>query len=195
MYGLVNRAVQELVTKNHGEEVWLRIRSQAKVDTPSFLRLTQYPDEVTYALVGAASAELGVPASDLLREFGRSWIGFAMREGYRELFQISGKDLRSFLANLDNLHARLGMTFVGMNAPSFVVSDKGPDEMLVRYYSSRPGLAPFVQGLLEGLGPVFSCQVQATIESTRADGQDHDAFHVRCTPEPAPAASRPEPAG
>ncbi len=194
MYGLVNRAVQELVTKNHGEEVWLRIRSQAKVDTPSFLRLTQYPDEVTYALVGAASAELGVPASDLLREFGRSWIGFAMREGYRELFQISGKDLRSFLANLDNLHARLGMTFVGMNAPSFVVSDKGPDEMLVRYYSSRPGLAPFVQGLLEGLGPVFGCQVQATIESTRADGHDHDAFHVRCTPEPASASSRPEPA-
>lgn len=194
MYGLVNRAVQELVTRNHGEEVWLRIRQRAQVDTPSFLRLTQYPDEVTYALVGAASAELGAPASDLLREFGRSWIGFAMKEGYRELFMISGKDLRSFLANLDNLHARLGMTFVGMNAPSFVVTDRGQDEMVVRYYSSRPGLAPFVQGLLEGLGPVFGCQVQATIESTRADGQDHDAFHVRCTPAPDRAGHRLEPA-
>jgi len=186
--------MQELVTRNHGEDVWLRIRKSAQVDTPSFLRLTQYPDEVTYALVGAASAELGTPAADLLREFGRSWIGFAMKEGYRELFMISGKDLRSFLANLDNLHARLGMTFVGMNAPSFVVTDRGPDEMLVRYYSSRPGLAAFVQGLLEGLGPVFGCQVHATIESTRADGQDHDAFHVRCAPEPKPADSRPMPA-
>jgi hypothetical protein len=189
MYGLVNRAVQELVTKNHGEDVWLRIRKQANVDAPSFLRLTQYPDEVTYALVGAASAELGVPASDLLREFGRSWIGFAMREGYQEMFRVSGKDLRSFLANLDNLHARLSMTFVGMDAPSFVVKDQGPDEMQVHYYSSRPGLAPFVQGLLEGLGPVFRCEVQATIESTRADGHDHDTFHVRCTPAPGAAAS------
>ncbi|MFN6144864.1 MAG: heme NO-binding domain-containing protein [Planctomycetota bacterium] len=184
MYGLVNLAVQELVTRTHGEAAWLRIKRRAGVDTPSFLRMTQYPDEVTYALVGAASAELGAAADELLRGFGRFWIEFAMQEGYRELFLISGPDLRTFLGNLDNLHARLGMTFVGMDAPSFAVTDQGPDELLVHYYSSRAGLTPFVQGLLEGLGPVFGQRVEATVQATRADGRDHDTFHVRCTPSP-----------
>ena len=122
--------------------------------------------------------------AELLRGFGRFWIEFAMQEGYRELFLISGPDLRTFLGNLDNLHARLGMTFVGMDAPSFAVTDQGPDELLVHYYSSRAGLTPFVQGLLEGLGPVFGQRVEATVQATRADGRDHDTFHVRCTPSP-----------
>ncbi len=182
MYGLVNLAVQDLVTKNFGEETWCRIKVRAGVEEDAFLRLTQYPDKLTYDLVGAACAELGADASDILRTFGKFWIGFAMKEGYRELFLISGRDMKTFLANLDNLHARLGMTFVGMDAPSFVVVDKGPDELELQYYSSRPGLTPFVQGLLEGLGEVFRCRVEATIVSTRADGHDHDTFHVRCTP-------------
>jgi hypothetical protein len=29
---------------------------------------------------------------------------------------------------------------------------------------------------------VFRCRVEATIVATRADGLDHDLFHVRCTP-------------
>lgn len=182
MYGLVNLAVQDLVTKNFGEETWQRIKTRAGVEEEAFLRLTMYPDKMTYDLVGAACAELGADAEAILRTFGKFWIGFAMKEGYRELFLISGRDMKSFLGNLDNLHARLGMTFTGMDAPSFTVVDKGENELELHYYSSRPGLAPFVQGLLEGLGEVFKCEVDARIVSTREQGHDHDTFFVRCTP-------------
>ena len=182
MYGLVNLAVQDLVTKNFGEETWQRIKTRAGVEEEAFLRLTMYPDKMTYDLVGAACAELGADAEAILRTFGKFWIGFAMKEGYRELFLISGRDMKSFLGNLDNLHARLGMTFTGMDAPSFTVVDKGENELELHYYSSRPGLAPFVQGLLEGLGEVFKCEVDARIVSTREQGHDHDPFFVRCTP-------------
>ena len=182
MYGLVNLAVQDLVTKNFGEETWQRIKKRAGVEEEAFLRLTMYPDKMTYDLVGAACAELGADAEAILRTFGKFWIGFAMKEGYRELFLISGRDMKSFLGNLDNLHARLGMTFTGMDAPSFTVVDKGENELELHYYSSRPGLAPFVQGLLEGLGEVFKCEVDARIVSTREQGHDHDTFFVRCTP-------------
>lgn len=182
MYGLVNLAVQDLVTKNFGDETWQRIKARAGVEEEAFLRLTMYPDKITYDLVGAACAELGADAESILRTFGKFWIGFAMKEGYRELFLISGRDLKTFLGNLDNLHARLGMTFTGMDAPSFTVVDLGGEELELHYYSSRPGLAPFVQGLLEGLGEVFKCHVAARIVSTREQGHDHDTFHVRCTP-------------
>jgi hypothetical protein len=49
---------------------------------------------------------------------------------------------------------------------------------VLSYYSSRPGLAPLVVGLLRGLGDRFNVDVAARGE--RVEGErPHDRFHVR----------------
>ena len=164
MYGLVNKGLEDLICKDHGEAAWQRIKNRAGVDTDGFLSMDVYPDQMTYGLVGAASEELGIPAEQLLRAFGRHWIVFTGRTGYAALFDLfapNGAGLREFLKNLDNLHTRVGLSFPQLMPPSFRCLDEaGGRSTRLQYLSKRPGLAPMVEGLLEGLSDLFHTPIR-----------------------------------
>lgn len=51
MYGLVNRAIEELVCTTWSEEIWESIKEEAGIDIEAFISMESYTDEVTYKLV------------------------------------------------------------------------------------------------------------------------------------------------
>ena len=83
MYGLVNKAVEQLVQRQFGEDKWMEIKNKAGVDS-NFVAMGSYPDEVTFSLVAAASEVLGSPPEAILEAFGEHWIQFTVDEGYGE---------------------------------------------------------------------------------------------------------------
>lgn len=175
MYGLVNKAVEDLALAVGGEETWARIKEEAGVDVVAFISMDAYPDEMTYALVAAASTVLKRPAEDILRAFGRHWVLYTAREGYGPLLNSAGNTLGDFLRNLDALHARVGLTMPNLRPPSFAIDQPSDDTYVVRYFSERAGLAPMVVGLLEGVGERFGYEVRVSHTVTR-DEADHDEF-------------------
>ena len=177
MYGLINKAVKEMVTTGHGEAMWEKIRAQAGVDDV-FISMDQYPEEVTDKLVIAASAILGASASDILKDFGHYWIGFAHRH-YDYLFDMSGNTFLEFVKNLNNLHSRVGQWMPDLNPPSFTVTDETGDTFHLHYYSSRSGFMPMIQGLLAGLGERFNTEVEVKHLRGAEQGLDHEEFFVR----------------
>jgi hypothetical protein len=54
MHGLVNTAVQILITSRFVASAWGTIKKDANVDEEEFVGMHAYPDEVTYALVASA---------------------------------------------------------------------------------------------------------------------------------------------
>jgi hypothetical protein len=74
MYGLVNKAIEELVVTHFGEDQWELIKKKASVDVEVFVSNEAYPDEMTYDLVSAASEVLGKSASAILVAFGEHWV-------------------------------------------------------------------------------------------------------------------------
>ena len=76
MYGLVNKAVKDLVVANFGEQTWLEIAQDAGVD-PVFISMDSYDDQITYDLVAAASSKLETPPNEILRQFGFGTSGFS----------------------------------------------------------------------------------------------------------------------
>lgn len=178
MYGLVNKAVEQLVTTEFGPTAWARIRAQAGVDTDVFISNQAYDDDITYRLVAAASEVLNLPAVDILRAFGRHWVLHTAREGYGGLLEAGGKSFPEFLRNLPNFHARVELIFPDLQPPRFAVADCTDRSMRLHYFTHRPGLAPFVEGLLDGLGEMFQVKVRVTLASSRADGAPHDEFLV-----------------
>lgn len=190
MYGLVNKAIQDLVLSEHGAEVWGEIVRTADVgenlrkalsEDVGFVRMDSYPDGVTFGLVKTASEVLGVPASDLLEAFGRYWIRYTAREGYGELLELSGGSLHEFLSNLDNLHTRVGLSLPDLQPPSFECREVGPGRFELYYRSSRDGLAPMVVGLVKGLAERFSVEVEVrqTGQGTGPGEADIFAIEVR----------------
>ncbi len=162
MYGLVNRGIQDLVIRTFGEDVWNRVKAKAGVDVAEFESLTTYPDDVTYRLVGALSETVNMSAAALLRAYGKFWILYTAQEGYGDLMNLFGRDLRSCLVNLNTMHSRMGAMMPALKPPRFNchLSDAGTIE--VEYYSLRPGLAPMVLGLFEGLAEKFGEKAEIT---------------------------------
>jgi hypothetical protein len=181
MYGLVNRAIEQMVCQHHGDATWEKIKEEAAVDIDVFIGNQGYDDAVTYRLVGAASAVLNVPADQILEMFGRHWILCTAKEGYGDLLCGAGNDLSSFLCNLPNFHTRVKLLYPHLKPPLFSCDEVTPDSLHLHYRSSRPGLAPFVRGLLFGLGELFKVEVTPVQLAFKDRGADHDIFQVSWT--------------
>lgn len=184
MYGMVNKAMHKMVVDYHGEDAWARIRARAGCDIEDFVRMEAYPDEVTYGLVGAAVEELGEEPAAMLHAFGVYWISYAQESGYRDFFQACDSYV-SFVQQLDAMHARLQLAFRELRAPQFACTVLSPTSVRVVYRSRRHGLASFVIGLFEGLGPVF--RVKAVVEKTAEHVSEETGveIHYRVQLEPA----------
>lgn len=185
---MVNKAVQDLVTSRFGEEKWLEIRTRAGVEDELFVTNQGYPDELTYRLVAAAAEVLQTPADQILHAFGEFWILETAQVGYGAMMKAGGKSLREFLVNLPNFHTRVSMIFPHLQPPRFGCSDITEHSLHLHYHTHRPGLLPFVHGLLSGLGKMYRTTVEVETLATRAEGADHDILLVRWST-PAPASS------
>lgn len=178
MYGLVNRAVEDLVSERFGLQAWQRIKQRAGLDIELFISMDAYPDDVTYRLVAAASEELGLSAEQLLEAFGEYWILYTAEQGYGELLRMGGDTLLEFLQNLHDLHTHVALGFPQLQPPSFWLTDAGEGSVRLHYQSQRAGLAPMVVGLLKGLGRRFDTPVSVEHACRREDGAAHDEFLV-----------------
>lgn len=179
MYGLVNRALEELIIEKYGEEKWAETRKKAKVEVEAFISNEPYPDDVTYNLVGAAHDVLGVRVSDLMYAFGVRWMTKTAQENYGALLRAAGGSLREFLLNLPQFHAHVQLSYPKLQPPEFKCSDVGEDLLRLHYFSHRPGLVDFVTGLLEGLGEVYGTSVSVTLLEAKTKGADHDVFEIK----------------
>lgn len=182
MFGLVNKGLEDMVCSQYGEEIWEEIKSKAEVEIEAFISLDVYPDDITYRLVDAASVVMKIPATDILEAFGRYWILFTATEGYGSLMEMAGDNLPEFLQNLDNLHARVGLSFPNLQPPSFLCSDLEAESLKLHYYSERPGLTPMVVGMLKGLGEKFGTEVDVQLTHTKAQGNDHEEVSISHKP-------------
>ena len=188
MYGLVNKAIEDMVRSQFSDETWEAIKQKASVKSEVFVSMEGYPDDVTHRLVKAASEVLDLSAAEIMKAFGQYWVQYTANEGYGDLMEMNGEDLPEFLENLDDLHARVGIMFPKLQPPSFDCSDEAEatDEfdasLTLHYHSNREGLAPMVLGLVEGLGKRFDTDVDISQTENRNEGADHDEFLVKYKP-------------
>jgi len=154
MYGLINNALKSMIQRQFDQQTWDIILEKADVGEDSFVSMQRYEDELTYKLVGATSEVLNESASTCLELFGHYWATVTAPDAYGVLMEATGKDLVTFLENINALHDRITSTFVGYVPPYFIV-EQGKDKICLRYESKREGLTPFVIGLLHGLAEGF----------------------------------------
>lgn len=151
MYGMIHRAVREMVTETAGAETWREIERDAVVGPREMISALVYDDSVTFAIVTAASARLGISVEDALRAFGRYWIRFTVQGPYADIIRFTGRDIVTVIANLDRMHSAVLAAMPDARMPSFSIVESAPRALRVRYKSERSGLDTFVAGLMEGL--------------------------------------------
>lgn len=178
MYGLVNSAIQGLVVENYGNDAWEKIKTKSQVNVEHFISNDSYPDTMTFELAIAASEVLGVSLGEVLHAFGEYWVLVIAKEKYPHYLNAGGGNLKDFLLNLPNFHARIIMIFPNLKPPEFQVTEVEETSLNLHYLSDRNGLKDFVFGLISGLGKLFDQTITTNLVQSRDEGADHEIFHI-----------------
>lgn len=151
MYGLIHRYLKDHIIESAGEDVWRSIATDLHISPAELISQEVYDDDLTFELVGVASRKLGRSVDECLAAFGRFWILRVSQDTYRAVMDFTGRDLGTFLKNLDRMHHSVAAVMPRARLPSFTLVEQDSQHFLVEYRSERTGLEPFVGGLLEGL--------------------------------------------
>jgi len=178
MYGIVNKAIEDLVKANFGEEKWEKILERSGVEEDFFISSEPYDDDVTYKLAGAVSEEMEMNIGEVLNAFGEWWILKTGKEKYGSMMEAGGASLREFLINLPAFHNRVMLIYPKLTPPEFLVSNIETNSIHVHYHSKRLGLQEFVRGLLSGLGKMYQTPTQVELIQSRDEGSTHEIFRV-----------------
>ena len=178
MYGMINRAIKDLVLTKFGASAWEEICERAGVEIDIWLGNESYPDSETYALVAAASEVLQVPTATVLGAFGEHWVLETARTEYGGMLDAGGRTFREFLINLPNFHARIELIFPRLVPPAFRLTNIEENSLRLHYLTQRTGLAPFVAGILRGLAQRFGESVTMEMIESRDAGAEHDVFEL-----------------
>jgi hypothetical protein len=178
MYGIVNKAIQDLVTANFGQEKWEAIKERSEIDIDFFISSEPYDDDITFKLAVAVSQEMNMTVGEVLIAFGEWWVIKTTAEKYPGLMDSGGANLRDFLLNLPNFHNRVMLIYPKLTPPEFKVSDITENGLHLHYFSQRQGLQEFVRGLLQGLGIMFNTPINLELIQTRETGCTHEIFKI-----------------
>lgn len=175
MYGMVNRAVEDLVVSSAGEEAWRTICAEAGIEVEYFEAMEPYDDSITYDLVAAASTVLDTPAEEILESFGRHWILYTGAEGWGPVLDSQGSTVAEVIGNLNQMHIRIQATMPSLVMPTFNIISTSAERIEFEYHSHREGLAPMVLGLVKGL--TERCGEEWDVAHTGLRSVDgHDTF-------------------
>ncbi|MCY7361405.1 MAG: heme NO-binding domain-containing protein [Ignavibacteria bacterium] len=178
MYGIVNKAIEDLVKTNFGEDKWEAVKLRSGVDIDFFISNEPYDDDITYKLAGAVSEEMGISVGEVLEAFGEWWILKTGKEKYGGLMEAGGNNLKEFLMNLPVFHNRIMLMYPKLTPPEFKISHIQENSIHVHYFSKRLGLQEFVRGLLSGLAKMYNVEAVIDLLQTRDDGSNHEIFKV-----------------
>lgn len=178
MYGLVNKAIEDMVKTNHGNDMWEAIRTKSGVEEEFFLSNEPYDDNITFQLALAVSSELNMPLDEVLIAFGEWWVLHTTKQKYGGLMEAGGSNLKEFLINLPIFHNRVMLIYPKLTPPEFKVSDVTDNSLHLHYISKRVGLKEFVRGLISGLGKYFNTPVQIELLQDRDKGDQNEVYKI-----------------
>ncbi len=182
MFGMANKAVEDMICALHGETVWEQIKSKAGVDVEIFMINAEHPEEITYELVQAASEVLHLPPEKVLEAVGEHWMLHTSHEVFGGLMRAAGHSLAEHLDDLANFHSRASMIFPGLQPPCFRCSDVTENSLKLHSLSHRRELTPFLVGMIQGLGKMRQTPVTVRPAESKDEGAHHEVFDLSWTP-------------
>ena len=135
-------------------------------------------------LVVAASQVLQISVDDVLQALGNYFIDYVQDNGYSNVLECLGSNMRDWLSNLNTLHDHLQASYPkGFVAPVFWSEDDLESEgaILVQYYSQRGTLlVPLVVGILKRIArSYFEIEIeldQLALQDEAIDGTNGQTY-------------------
>lgn len=179
MHGVILTELEKFVTQHHGADAWREVQRRAELPARIYVTSATYPDSDVVALVGAASALTGKPASEVMEAFGEAIVP--------GLLQVYGRMVKKGWRTLDVLeHTEAAIHTVvrrqppGAEPPQLSCVRSNPGEVIVTYRSSRR-MCAVAKGIIRGIAAHFGERILVQEPQCMLKGAGECRISVRLT--------------
>ena len=178
MKGIVFNLLEQIVTREHGEDSWDDLLDAAGLQG-SYTSLGSYDDADLGKLVTAASEARDTSPDEIVRRFGRNALPL-FAQSYPQLFE-GHESGRTFVLTLnDIIHPEVRKLYPGAQVPEFDFDSTADGRLLMGYRSPRK-MCSFAEGLLEGTADHFGERVAIEQPECMKRGDDRCVLEVGFT--------------
>jgi predicted hydrocarbon binding protein len=163
MHGIVFAELQKFVGHTLGPQAWPELAADAGLGRPTFLATAAYPDDQLTALVMAAVRRTGIPAPQLLAQFGEFIVP--------DLVKVFGAFVKREWTALDLLehtelviHKAVRLQTQYADPPQLRITRVSPAQVRIEYSSPRR-LCAVAKGIMRGVAKHYG-ETLAIDEST-----------------------------
>ena len=163
MHGLINKSLQVFLIDTFGAGAWQEIALRSgvtqRLGPDGFEAMRLYDDDLTEAILGAASAILRRPRDSLLEDLGTYLVSHERMEALRRLLRFGGVSFTDFLFSLDDLQGRSRLAVPDLALPDLVIDEGGPGRFTLRCRGGTPGFGLVMTGILRALADDYGALV------------------------------------
>jgi len=167
MHGLINWSIQSFVSENYGAAAWQDVAAKARLGFSGFEALMNYEDELTYAVLDAASEQLNNPQSAILEDIGTFLCTHPKLEAVRRLLRFGGDSFPDFLCSLDDLSDRAHLALPNLEVPEIDLKLNAPGNVTLTCTSKHRGFGHVIVGILQAMADDYG--MLATFEHMGRD--------------------------
>jgi len=178
MFGLINVAIQSFVEDSYGRLAWEDVIRTAGLDIRDFEAMLPYPDEVTEAVLQAASYSLQKDRSSLLQDLGTYLVTHANMDAVRRLLRYGGREFEEFLLSLDELSDRVRIAIPDLEMPQLNQKPLTSGRFLLTVSSPVHGFGAVLKGVLQGLADDYGALVLVDLSEAEQDGTYVEQLHI-----------------
>jgi hypothetical protein len=157
MHGIILTELEKFVTRHHGADAWREVQRRAELPSKIYVTSATYPDSDVLALVGAASALTGKPASELMEAFGEAIVP-GLLQVYGRMVRKGWKTLELLEHTESAIHTVVRRQTPGAEPPRLSCVRPSPREVIITYGSSRR-MCSVAKGIIRGIAAHFRDEI------------------------------------
>jgi len=178
MYGIINKALQDMVIANHGTDIWEAAKEKSEVEVDFFISQEIYEDAITHKLIAAVADLVQLQPQVIYFAMGEWWMVYTLREKYDGLIESGGNNVKEFLLNLPVFFSAIKRLCAASKLANFTVSNVQENSLYLSYFSSTTGLEEIVRGGLNGLGKLYETDLIVSLVQNNNQDETQVTYNI-----------------
>jgi len=175
MHGSIFVLLKRFVEHRYNYSAWVKLLEDTGVEHPPYQMHGMYPTGELFAIVQRASEQSGVPAYELMEEFGHFIVPDLMLI-YSKYIGSGWRTYQMLLNTEEAMHGAVRKEDDRTSPPRLLVTKRGEKQLIVDYHSKRR-MAGVAVGIIKGIAGYF--HESDIVEVTRVTPADAERVQIR----------------
>lgn len=154
MHGSIFVLLKRFIESTYNYSTWVNLLEEAGITQPAYDMREMYPTRDLIAIVNAAAAQNGVPANNLLEQFGEFLVPDLLLV-FKKYVQPEWCTYEMLQYAESHMHGAVRAADNRTNPPLLLVTKKGSRQLIVDYHSRRR-MAGMAVGIIKGIAKYYN---------------------------------------